>query len=66
MGRPRSDYRRLHDIARHVIHVSETLDVATHTMCHILTRHGDLMGSVAAQDILREIHSRLQVFESLI
>ncbi|KAF3391409.1 hypothetical protein F1880_007657 [Penicillium rolfsii] len=33
------DYRRLHDIARHSIHVTETLDVALQTIERILENH---------------------------
>ncbi|KAL7624601.1 hypothetical protein AAE478_006168 [Parahypoxylon ruwenzoriense] len=43
-GKPQPDYRRLHDIARHAIHVSETLDVAVETMDGILAQHDDFLG----------------------
>ncbi|KAI1330407.1 hypothetical protein F5Y16DRAFT_363054 [Xylariaceae sp. FL0255] len=37
--RPQPNYRALHDIARHAIHVSETLDVATETVAGLITQH---------------------------
>lgn len=37
--RPKPNYRRLHDIARHSIHVNETLDVALQTIERILENH---------------------------
>ncbi|KAI1074033.1 hypothetical protein F5B20DRAFT_565000 [Whalleya microplaca] len=43
IGRPQPDYRLLHDIARHAVHVSETLDVATETMEGILAQHDDFL-----------------------
>lgn len=41
LGKPQPDYRHLHDIARHAIHVSESLNVATETMKGILAQHED-------------------------
>lgn len=37
--RPAPDYRRLHDIARHAIHVSETLGIAVKTLSSIIDQH---------------------------
>ncbi|KAI0204124.1 hypothetical protein F4808DRAFT_369536 [Astrocystis sublimbata] len=67
-GRPDPDYRILHDIARHAIHVSETLDVATSTIKRMLARHEDLMEKLNSQDEFgsQEIHSQLQFYESFI
>lgn len=45
--RPRPDYVLLHDLARHAIHVSETLDLSCNTVDGILKHHGrleDLLG----------------------
>lgn len=39
-GKPQPKYRRLHDIARHAIHVTETLDVSLQTIERILRHHG--------------------------
>ncbi|KAJ5763027.1 hypothetical protein N7533_001708 [Penicillium manginii] len=38
-GRPQPNYRRLHDIGRHAIHVTESLDVAERTIEQILKHH---------------------------
>ncbi|KAI0455726.1 hypothetical protein F5B21DRAFT_179893 [Xylaria acuta] len=65
-GRPDPDYRHLHDVARHAIHVSETLDVATQTIKRMLTRHGDLMRLLDDEDGSQEIYSELQFYESFI
>ncbi|KAJ5085299.1 hypothetical protein N7532_010070, partial [Penicillium argentinense] len=46
-GRPGPDYRRLHDIARHAIHVTESLDVAVQTLEQILRQHQCYTGSIA-------------------
>ncbi|KAJ5876473.1 uncharacterized protein N7529_002057 [Penicillium soppii] len=37
--KPNPNYRRLHDIARHAIHVTETLDVAAQNIEHIIKQH---------------------------
>ena len=37
------DFRRLHDLARHAIHVTETLDVAVQTLEAVLAQHKELM-----------------------
>ncbi|KAI1738124.1 hypothetical protein F4680DRAFT_191165 [Xylaria scruposa] len=65
-GRPDPDYRHLHDIARHAIHVSETLDVATQTIKRMLARHEDLMRLLKDENGSQEIHSELQFYESFI
>ncbi|KAI0468833.1 hypothetical protein F4859DRAFT_184323 [Xylaria cf. heliscus] len=65
-GRPEPDYRHLHDIARHAIHVSETLDVATQTIKRMLARHEGLMQVLGDEDGSQEIHSQLQFYESFI
>ncbi|KAI0384206.1 hypothetical protein F5Y04DRAFT_238250 [Hypomontagnella monticulosa] len=65
-GRPQPDYRRLHDIARHAIHVSETLDVATETVDGILAQHNDFLAQhpdlqtqYANQSFSENIHRQL-------
>lgn len=63
-GRPQPDYRHLHDIARHAIHVTETLDVSVQTIQRILARHKELMQVQSNEDQSQEIHSQLQFFES--
>ncbi|KAI0534386.1 hypothetical protein GGR58DRAFT_482964 [Xylaria digitata] len=64
--RPEPDYRRLHDIARHAIHVTETLDVAVQTIQHMLARHGSVMRTISDKHGVQQIHSQLQFFESYI
>ena len=63
-GKPRPDYRHLHDIARHAIHVSETLDVVTETFKGILAQHDDFLSrrttyqpieDDASEDIQRQL-----------
>jgi Mg2+ and Co2+ transporter CorA len=67
-GRPQPDYRRLHDIARHAIHVNETLDIAVQNIEHILAQHESYTklkpdnNSPASEDI----HLRLQSWQSFI
>ncbi|KAI0445830.1 hypothetical protein F4803DRAFT_109633 [Xylaria telfairii] len=66
-SRPEPNYRHLHDMARHDIHVSETLDVATQTMQRMLARHKGLMDFILGNgDGPQEIHSQLQFYESFI
>ncbi|KAI0096404.1 hypothetical protein GGR51DRAFT_31027 [Nemania sp. FL0031] len=70
-GRPQPNYRHLHDIARHAIHVSETLDVAAQTIERMLSRHKELMrllpGEVTHPNVgAHAIHSEMQFFESFI
>lgn len=66
--KPRPDYRLLHDIARHGIHVSETLDVATQTMKSIMLEHDHLTtnGFVAENDVSRNIQRQLLFFGNMI
>ncbi|KAI0509254.1 hypothetical protein F5B22DRAFT_368605 [Xylaria bambusicola] len=66
LGRPNPDYRNLHDIARHALHVSETLEVAVKTIKSMLDRHRDLWPSLSDFDAEQGIHSQLQFFESYI
>ncbi|KAJ5481279.1 hypothetical protein N7475_000091 [Penicillium sp. IBT 31633x] len=37
--KPKPNYRRLHDIARHAIHVTESLDVTLQNIGHIVEQH---------------------------
>ncbi|KAI1178999.1 hypothetical protein F4777DRAFT_14380 [Nemania sp. FL0916] len=65
-GRPDPNYRNMHDIARHAIHVSETLDVAVLTIKRMLVHHEALMPSLQYLDESREVHCQLQFYESFI
>ncbi|KAJ5946653.1 hypothetical protein N7454_003492 [Penicillium verhagenii] len=70
--RPKPDYRRLHDIARHAIHVTETLDVAVQNVDHIIRQHEmymhtrrDQYAPNTPQDVsFEDISSRLSFFQS--
>lgn len=68
-GKPEPDYRRLHDIARHAIHVTETLDVVTETMDGIISQHQTFASVVPNHQIWSGVHqgllSRRQVIRSL-
>ncbi|RYP48253.1 hypothetical protein DL769_011224 [Monosporascus sp. CRB-8-3] len=70
-GKPQPDYRHLHDIARHAIHVSETLNVATDTMEGILLQHDNFLSqSFSSQttnsDISNGIHRQLLFHKDMI
>lgn len=47
--RPEAEYRPLHDIARHAIHVTETLDVAVQNVDQIIRQHGVYMKTLRSQ-----------------
>ncbi|KAH8757175.1 hypothetical protein F5883DRAFT_568283 [Diaporthe sp. PMI_573] len=66
-GWPRPDYRRLHDIARHAIHVSETLNVAKQTMSRIVAEHDAFMTSELATDrnVSQGVQHRLRFAENM-
>lgn len=66
---PRPDYRRLHDIARHAIHVTETLDVTVQNIESISKHHVIYMDSnpndqYSAPD--QDIRNRLAFFRDYI
>lgn len=67
-GRPQPDYRRLHDIARHAIHVNETLDVALQNIEHILMQHESYTNSNPdnASPASEDIDLRLRSWQSFI
>lgn len=68
------NYRRLHDIARHSIHVTETLDVTLQTIERILENHrtymnpsdSTLLFSRADPHVWQEIQSRLSFPQSFL
>ncbi|KAI1370507.1 hypothetical protein F4677DRAFT_438237 [Hypoxylon crocopeplum] len=69
--RPQPHYRRLHDIARHAIHVSESLDVTAETMEGIITQHEDFTGQHFSADEInldasRNIRRQLHFYKSMI
>ncbi|KAJ5781036.1 hypothetical protein N7457_006196 [Penicillium paradoxum] len=60
---PKPDWRRLHDIARHAIHVTETLDVAVETI-ESITKHHMMFAMPRKDDTLvdQAIAARLGFF----
>lgn len=62
---PKPDYRRRHDVARHAIHVSETLEVATRIIHDVESQHREFVVDhlVASDKITKHaakvIHQRL-------
>ena len=64
---PNPDYTRLHEISRHAIHVSETLDLAVRTTESMISAHEQLWKvSLASKDEQKnklQITRRLQFFE---
>ncbi|KAJ5637654.1 hypothetical protein N7490_007533 [Penicillium lividum] len=70
--RPRPDYRQLHNIARHAIHVTESLDVAVQNVEHIIRQHEmymntrrDKYASKSSQNTsFEDISSRLSFYQS--
>ena len=73
--KPKPNYRLLHDISRHEIHVSETLGVAINAVNGILENHKDYTTSIlsvgaTSNNSSRHIHQRLlfhkQILNSLL
>jgi Mg2+ and Co2+ transporter CorA len=66
---PRPDYRRLHDIARHAIHVSESLDVSVQNIGSILKHYNVYMAS-KRNDLYfgadEDIYNQIETFQSYI
>ncbi|KAI0600912.1 hypothetical protein F4775DRAFT_544045 [Biscogniauxia sp. FL1348] len=66
-GKPEPDYRRLHDIARHAIHVVETLEVAILTMDGIISQHESVKNDMPLdRDVWRAVHRRLAFFKQIV
>ncbi|KAF7558201.1 hypothetical protein G7Z17_g11 [Cylindrodendrum hubeiense] len=66
---PTPNYAYLHDLARHIIHVSETLDLTIKTTGSVLQQHTAFMqdGSrtLPSKAAYRNIHERLLFFEQM-
>ncbi|KAJ5273012.1 hypothetical protein N7478_008137 [Penicillium angulare] len=70
--KPQPNYRQLHDIARHAIHVTESLDVAVQNVDHIIKQHelyASLWTEGSTPDIrqhasFQDTSSRLSFFQS--
>ncbi|KAH8585403.1 hypothetical protein B0O99DRAFT_657316 [Bisporella sp. PMI_857] len=63
--KPKPNYRHLHNIGRHAIHVSETLDIAVKTMDSILTQHKDFTTGMFHVD-KKSIHTSKQIRNRLL
>ncbi|KAK8017200.1 hypothetical protein PG991_008276 [Apiospora marii] len=48
-GQQHPDFRRLHDLARHAIHVTETLDVSIQTLAAVLSQHKEMRPEATGQ-----------------
>lgn len=59
-GKPDPNYRDLHDIARHAIHVTETLDVITDTLDSLIHHHKEIKPQVENEKTWQNLHVRLQ------
>ena len=70
-GKPQPDYRHLHDVARHAVHVSETIDVVTETLNGILAQHEDFISQINASQVINDnasdsIHRQLLFCKDMI
>lgn len=67
VGKPQPDYARLHDIARHSIHVNETLEATLQTIGQIIYHHKAMREDTKIdQSVVQSVHARLQFFEGFI
>lgn len=64
-SKPTPDYVMLHELARHTIHVSETLDLAINTAGEMLHQHSEAESTSDAA-AYRDIHERLQFFRQML
>lgn len=67
--KPQPNFRTLHDIARHAIYVTESLDVTVRNVEHILTQHDIFVDSNSTnrtKEAHRAISRRLAFFQSYI
>lgn len=69
--RPNPDYGHLHEIARHAIHVSESLDATVKTVESILQRHTDYVKSATDADkslrrAFKQLRNRLLFLEHML
>ncbi|RSL99837.1 hypothetical protein CEP52_009521 [Fusarium oligoseptatum] len=67
-SKPEPNYRSLHDLARHAIHVSETLDVSLKTVKSIVEQHKTLEdelwpGEQPKKGSFRQVRERLHWYE---
>ncbi|ETS78910.1 hypothetical protein PFICI_08763 [Pestalotiopsis fici W106-1] len=65
-GKPEPEYRRLHDLARHAIHVSESLDVAARTLEAINAQHHDTQSTSLDRRAWTRVRQRLLFHKQLV
>jgi Mg2+ and Co2+ transporter CorA len=63
---PKPDFVHLHEISRHAIHVSETLDLNVKSVRMILTRHEKLILQGQAGSSANNIHDLLLFYEQML
>ncbi|KAI8962912.1 hypothetical protein F5Y11DRAFT_320819 [Daldinia sp. FL1419] len=71
MGKPQPDYRHLHDVARHAIHVTESLNVAAESMGGILAQHEEFLNQFFPTQMIRPdtseaIHHQLLFYRRML
>lgn len=64
--KPEPPYRFLHDISRHAVHVTETLDVAIETMDGMLSQHESVKAHVGHDGSWQTVHGRLLFSQQLL
>ncbi|KAK8101340.1 hypothetical protein PG999_011714 [Apiospora kogelbergensis] len=57
--KPEPSYRWLHDISRHAVHVTETLDVSIETMDGMLLQHEAIKERLEGDDSWQTVHRQL-------
>ncbi|KAI9150647.1 Notoamide biosynthesis cluster protein M' [Paramyrothecium foliicola] len=65
-GKSEPDYRRLHDLARHAIHVTEMVDVGVNVMKSVIAQHQGLETQVLKHDVWKTVHTRLLNFKQML
>lgn len=68
-AKPSPNYRYMHDLARHAIHVSESLDVSLQTVASIIRHHDGLVKASPdgkSARVGKTIHARLQFLENIL
>lgn len=66
-GRPHHDFRHLHDIGRHVIHVVESLGLSIKTIHHMMKHHEEIAAALAINgNQIRRVRQRLLSQEYLL
>lgn len=66
IGKPAPNYRILHDLARHAIHVTETLDVTIYTVDGLLLQHQEVQPDVVNKQAWRAVHQKLLFYKQMI